>query len=78
MKKNELLTGCDRFKDLKHSSTLPYAFTEQDVATLSTALRSHTAIFALRKRMQGKKLTQSRRLHRSFAKKKDASRKFCK
>jgi len=26
--KNELVTSCDRFKSLKHSSTLPYVFTE--------------------------------------------------
>ena len=25
--KNELVTNCDRFNKLKHSSTLPYAFT---------------------------------------------------
>ena len=27
--KNELVTNCDRFKMLKHSTSLPYAFTEQ-------------------------------------------------
>ena len=26
--KNELVTNCDRFKTLKHSTSLPYAFTE--------------------------------------------------
>lgn len=42
--KNELVTNCDRFNKLKHSSTLPYAFTEQGVAMLSAVLRSQTAI----------------------------------
>jgi len=27
--KNELVAICDRFKNLKHSSSLPYAFTEE-------------------------------------------------
>ncbi len=31
----ELVTNCDRFKPLKHSSSRPYAFTEQGVAMLS-------------------------------------------
>ena len=31
----ELVTNCDRFKTLKHSSSRPYAFTEQGVAMLS-------------------------------------------
>lgn len=42
--KNELVTNCDRFKRLKHSSALPNAFTEQGVAMLSAVLRSDTAI----------------------------------
>jgi len=42
--KNELVTNCDRFDKLKHSSVLPYAFTEQGVAMLSAVLRSGTAI----------------------------------
>jgi hypothetical protein len=42
--KEELVTNCDRFKNLKHSSTCPYAFTEQGVAMLSAVLRSKTAI----------------------------------
>ena len=33
--KDELVTNCDRFNSLKHSSTMPYAFTEQGVAMLS-------------------------------------------
>jgi phage regulator Rha-like protein len=41
---NELVANCDRFINLKHSSTLPYAFTEQGVAMLSAVLRSETAI----------------------------------
>jgi len=42
--RNELVTNCDRFRSLKHSSSLPYAFTEQGVAMLSAVLRSETAI----------------------------------
>ena len=41
---NELVTNCDRFKILKHSSALPYVFTEQGVAMLSAVLHSETAI----------------------------------
>ena len=42
--KNELVTNCDRFTSLKHSSVNPYAFTEQGVAMLSSVLRSEKAI----------------------------------
>jgi hypothetical protein len=42
--KNELVTNCDRIKSLKHSSSRPFAFTEQGVAMLSAVLRSETAI----------------------------------
>ncbi len=44
--KHKLVTNCDRFRKLKHSSVNPYAFTEQGVAMLSTVLRSETAIRA--------------------------------
>ena len=41
----ELVTNCDRFPDaLKHSSAMPFAFTEQGVAMLSGILRSDRAI----------------------------------
>jgi hypothetical protein len=40
----ELVTNCDRFKSLKHSSGLPYAFTEQGVAMLSGVLKSERAV----------------------------------
>ena len=42
--KGELVTNCDRFNSLKHSTVRSYAFTEQGVAMLSTVLRSKTAI----------------------------------
>lgn len=42
--KNELVTNCDRFKTLKHSSSNPYAFTEQGVAMLSSVLTSKIAV----------------------------------
>lgn len=40
----ELVTNCDRFNSLKHSTARSYAFTEQGVAMLSTVLRSETSI----------------------------------
>lgn len=42
--KKELVTSCDRFRNLKHASAAPYAFTEQGVAMLSAVLRSKTAV----------------------------------
>ncbi|WP_044413099.1 ORF6N domain-containing protein [Thiomicrospira microaerophila] len=42
--KNELVANCDRFASLKHSTALPYAFTEQGVSMLSAVLKSDTAI----------------------------------
>lgn len=42
--KDELVANCDRFDSLKHSSTNPYAFTEQGVAMLSSVLRSSVAV----------------------------------
>jgi len=32
MENDQLVTDCDRFASLKHSTSLPYAFTEQGVA----------------------------------------------
>ncbi len=37
--KNELVANCDHLQVLKHSSTLPFAFTEQGVSMLSAVLR---------------------------------------
>jgi len=42
--KNKLVTDCDRFKRLKHSSVNPYAFTQEGVAMLSSVLRSKRAV----------------------------------
>ena len=42
--KQELVANCDRFKALKHSTSLPFAFTEQGVAMLSSVLNSERAI----------------------------------
>lgn len=42
--KDELVANCDWLQPLKHSTTLPYAFTEQGVSMLSAVLRSETAI----------------------------------
>ena len=43
--KKELVTNCDRFKTLVHSTSDPYAFTEHGVAMLSSVLNSKQAIF---------------------------------
>jgi hypothetical protein len=42
--KDELVTNCDRFHSLKHSSVMPRAFTEQGVAMLSSVLKSQRAV----------------------------------
>jgi hypothetical protein len=42
--KDELVTNCDRFQPLKHSSVSPRAFIEQGVAMLSSVLNSQRAI----------------------------------
>ena len=46
--KNELVTNCHRFKTMKHSSVLPYAFTEYGVAMLASVLNSEKAIQVLK------------------------------
>ena len=42
--KDELIANCDRFKKLKHSTSNPYAFTEQGIAMLSSVLNSDRAV----------------------------------
>ena len=42
--RNELVTNCDRFEKLKHSTTPPYVFTELRVSMLSSVLNSERAI----------------------------------
>ncbi|MFC1825307.1 ORF6N domain-containing protein [Thermodesulfobacteriota bacterium] len=42
--KDELVTNCDRFRPLKHSSAMPRAFSEQGVAMLSSVLNTDRAI----------------------------------
>jgi len=44
--KGELVTNCDRFKNLKHSSVLPNAFTEHGAIMAATVLSSQRAILA--------------------------------
>lgn len=41
---SELITNCNRFKILKHSSSTPYAFTEHGILMLSSVLNSEKAI----------------------------------
>ncbi len=40
----ELVTNCDRFKNLKHSTTLPRAFSEHGAVMAATVLNSSRAI----------------------------------
>lgn len=42
--KTEVIANCDHLKSLKFSAQLPYAFTEQGVAMLSSILNSETAV----------------------------------
>lgn len=42
--KMQLVTNCDRFETLKHSSVNPYAFTEQGVAMLADFFRNEHKI----------------------------------
>ena len=44
LEKDELVAICDRFKNLKHSTSNPYAFTEQGVAMLSAVLKRDRAV----------------------------------
>lgn len=41
--KHELVTNCDRFESLKHSSVNPHVFTEHGVLMLANVLKSDTA-----------------------------------
>ncbi|MBQ4408463.1 MAG: ORF6N domain-containing protein [Bacteroidales bacterium] len=42
--KDEVVTNCDHLQALKFSPTLPFAFTEQGVAMLSSVLKSQKAV----------------------------------
>ena len=42
--RDELVTICDRFNTLKHSTVNPYAFTEHGVAMLSSVLNSEKTV----------------------------------
>jgi hypothetical protein len=44
IEKDELVANCDRFNALKHSTSFPYAFTEQGVSMLSAVLKSDLAV----------------------------------
>ena len=41
--KSELVTNCDRFNTLKHSTVTPYVFTEEGIYMLATVLKSDVA-----------------------------------
>jgi len=42
--KDELVTNCDRLATLKHSSSIPYAFTEHGAVMLASVLKSRRAM----------------------------------
>ena len=42
--KQELVANCNRFETLKHSTALPYVYTEQGIAMLSAVLHTPTAV----------------------------------
>lgn len=42
--KNKLVTTCDRFKNIKHSSVLPRAFTEHGAIMVASVLNSRRAV----------------------------------
>src|SRR3990167_880325 len=42
--RNQLVTICHRFKTMKHSSSLPYVFTEHGAAMLASVLKSDRAV----------------------------------
>ncbi|QQR80863.1 MAG: ORF6N domain-containing protein [Deltaproteobacteria bacterium] len=44
--KMELVANCDRFKNLKHSTSLPFVFTEHGVVMLASVLNSMLAVHA--------------------------------
>jgi hypothetical protein len=44
--KAELVANCDRFNSLKHSTTLPYAFTEHGAVMPASVLNSPQAVEA--------------------------------
>ncbi len=46
VEKDELVTNCDRFNSLKHSTVLPFAFTEYGALMLASVLNSPRAIEA--------------------------------
>jgi hypothetical protein len=74
--KDELVTNWHRFETLKHSSVLPYAFTEHGVAMLSSVLNSKKAVevnIAIIKTFI--RLRELMKNHKSLAKKIDALEK---
>lgn len=42
--RDELVTNCDRFARLKHSTSMPYAFTEHGAVKLAALLKSKRAV----------------------------------
>ncbi len=42
--RNELVTNCDRFKTMKHATSMPYAFTDYGALMAANVLNSEQAI----------------------------------
>jgi len=59
--KDELVTNCDRFKTLKHSSLNPYAYTEQSITMLS-----NREMFAHLDRVELRQLETDKKLEEVF------------
>ena len=76
--RDELVANCGRLERIKHSSSLPYAFTEQGVAMLSSVLNSERAILVNIQIMRTfAKLKEFLMTHVEFAKRLDElERKF--
>src|SRR3989338_1426686 len=73
--RNQLVTICHRFKTMKHSSSLPYVFTEHGVAMLSSVLKSDRAVkISINIIKTFVKLRQIISSHKELAHKSDSSR----
>ncbi len=64
--KDELVTNCDRLATLKHSSSIPYAFTEHGAVMLASVLKSKRAmgvsVFVVRAFIRMRRMLADQRL----------------
>lgn len=63
--KDELVTNCDRFKNLKHSSSLPKAFTEHGALQMANVLNSpladHKSVYIIRAFVKMREMLKSQK-----------------